>query len=123
MTMWLPYLYPTAPNLTSGYVLMAPRSQLKRSRVSIEDAFKFHVSLGVMSPKSLEAQSAVFQVQKGSGPSGDLTMQPKGVNAILSEILITPLIQIRVTQRSSPSKQFCTPSALFVAPDGAKLVT
>ena len=57
---------PTAPNPTSGYVLMAPRSQLKRSRVSIEDAFKFHVSLGVMSPKSLEAQSAVFQVQKGS---------------------------------------------------------
>ena len=55
---------PTAPNPTSGYVLMAPRSQLKRSRVSIEDAFKFHVSLGVMSPKSLEAQSAVFQVQK-----------------------------------------------------------
>lgn len=57
---------PTAPNPTSGYVLMAPRSQLKRSRVSIEDAFKFHVSLGVMSPKSLEAQSAVFQVQKDS---------------------------------------------------------
>lgn len=57
---------PTAPNPTSGYVLMAPRSQLKRSRVSIEDAFKFHVSLGVMSPKSLEAQSAVFLVQKDS---------------------------------------------------------
>lgn len=41
---------PTAPNPTSGYVVMAPRSDLRPTEASIENAFKFHVSLGVMTP-------------------------------------------------------------------------
>lgn len=41
---------PTAPNPTSGYVLLIERKKLRKTEASIEDAFKFHVSLGVMPP-------------------------------------------------------------------------
>lgn len=43
---------PTAPNPTSGYVIMAARSQLRPTSVTIDQAFKFHISLGVMTPNA-----------------------------------------------------------------------
>ena len=41
---------PTAPNPTSGYVLMVERSALKPTSATVDEAFKFHISLGVMTP-------------------------------------------------------------------------
>ena len=42
---------PTAPNPTSGYVIMVERDKLHKTSATIEQAFKFHVSLGVMTPE------------------------------------------------------------------------
>lgn len=41
---------PTAPNPTSGYVIMANPRELRDVDVSVDEAFKFHVSLGVVTP-------------------------------------------------------------------------
>lgn len=41
---------PTAPNPTSGYVIMADPAELRELDVSVDEAFKFHVSLGVVTP-------------------------------------------------------------------------
>jgi uncharacterized membrane protein len=41
---------PTAPNPTSGYVIMADPAELRDVDVSVDEAFKFHVSLGVVTP-------------------------------------------------------------------------
>lgn len=47
---------PTAPNPTSGYVLMLPKSAIRRTNVSVDQAFKFHLSLGVMIPEPAPEQ-------------------------------------------------------------------
>ena len=41
---------PTAPNPTSGYVIIVDPSELRDVDVSVDEAFKFHVSLGVVTP-------------------------------------------------------------------------
>jgi uncharacterized membrane protein len=41
---------PTAPNPTSGYVLMMPVDRVREVDISVDDALKFHVSLGVVGP-------------------------------------------------------------------------
>ncbi len=41
---------PTAPNPTSGYVIMADPRELRDLDVTVDEAFKFHVSLGVVTP-------------------------------------------------------------------------
>lgn len=41
---------PTAPNPTSGYVLLMSSDRLREVDVSVDDALKFHVSLGVVTP-------------------------------------------------------------------------
>ncbi len=41
---------PTAPNPTSGYVIMVDPRELRDVDVSVDEAFKFHVSLGVVTP-------------------------------------------------------------------------
>jgi len=41
---------PTAPHPMSGYVLLAPKKIVKHVDVSVEDAFKFLISCGVMHP-------------------------------------------------------------------------
>lgn len=40
----------TAPNPTSGYVLMLPASRVRDVALSVDDALKFHVSMGVVAP-------------------------------------------------------------------------
>jgi uncharacterized membrane protein len=49
---------PTAPNPTSGYVLMLPASRTRDVDVSVDDALKFHVSLGVVAPGGARAHRA-----------------------------------------------------------------
>ncbi len=41
---------PTTPNPTSGFLMMVHRSQVKELSMSIEEALKFIISLGVMQP-------------------------------------------------------------------------
>jgi uncharacterized membrane protein len=41
---------PTAPNPTSGYVLLMPAARVREVDITVDDALKFHVSLGVVIP-------------------------------------------------------------------------
>ena len=44
------YFIPTTPNPTSGFLMMAPRSQVKELNMSVDQALKFVISLGVVQP-------------------------------------------------------------------------
>lgn len=44
------YFIPTTPNPTSGFLMMAPRSQVKELDMSVDQALKFVISLGVVQP-------------------------------------------------------------------------
>jgi uncharacterized membrane protein len=50
---------PTAPNPTSGYVLMVRADEAKELDISVDDAIKFHVSLGVVTPVGRTQRSAL----------------------------------------------------------------
>lgn len=60
---------PTAPNPTSGYVLMLPPSRLRDVDVSVDDALKYHVSLGVVEPGARQTRPAALT----SSPPGAAT--------------------------------------------------
>lgn len=47
---WVTVYVPTAPNPTSGYVLMMPATSVRDVDVTVDDALKYHVSLGVVEP-------------------------------------------------------------------------
>ncbi len=51
---------PTAPNPTSGYVLMMPTSRTQDVQISVDDALKFHVSLGVVTPGAARSHAAAL---------------------------------------------------------------
>ncbi|HKO67421.1 MAG TPA: DUF502 domain-containing protein, partial [Burkholderiaceae bacterium] len=42
---------PTAPNPTSGYVLVVRPADVREVDISVDDALKFHISLGVVPPR------------------------------------------------------------------------
>jgi len=44
------YFIPTTPNPTSGFLMMAPRSKVIELEMSVDQALKFVISLGVMQP-------------------------------------------------------------------------
>jgi uncharacterized membrane protein len=44
------YFIPTTPNPTSGFLMMAPKSQVKELDISVDQALKFVISLGVVQP-------------------------------------------------------------------------
>lgn len=46
---------PTTPNPTSGFMLMVPKSDAIELNMSIDEALKFIISLGVMQPSTTEA--------------------------------------------------------------------
>ena len=48
---------PTAPNPTSGYVIFVPESETRETSFGIEEAFTFHVSMGVVVPGSEKHES------------------------------------------------------------------
>lgn len=52
------YFIPTTPNPTSGFLMMAPRSKVKELDISVDQALKFVISLGVVQP----TQSVVADV-------------------------------------------------------------
>lgn len=44
------YFIPTTPNPTSGFLMMAPKSRVKELDMTVDQALKFIISLGVMQP-------------------------------------------------------------------------
>jgi uncharacterized membrane protein len=52
---------PTAPNPTSGYVVMVRASDVKETNISVDEAFKFHVSLGVVPPNLGNSQKVSLE--------------------------------------------------------------
>lgn len=44
------YFIPTTPNPTSGFLMMAPKSKVIELEMSVDQALKFVISLGVMQP-------------------------------------------------------------------------
>lgn len=44
------YFVPTTPNPTSGFLMMAPKSKVIELDISVDQALKFIISLGVMQP-------------------------------------------------------------------------
>lgn len=48
---WVNVFVPTTPNPTSGYLLFVPRSELKVTRVSVEDGLKLVISSGIVAPQ------------------------------------------------------------------------
>lgn len=44
------FFVPTTPNPTSGFLLMAPKSRVKEVDMSVDQALKFVISLGVVQP-------------------------------------------------------------------------
>lgn len=44
------FFVPTTPNPTSGFLLMAPRSRVKDLNISVDQALKLVISLGVVQP-------------------------------------------------------------------------
>ena len=55
---------PTAPNPTSGYVLVVRPEEVREVDISVDDALKFHISLGVVPPR-LSARYAALGVNRG----------------------------------------------------------
>lgn len=51
---------PTAPNPTSGYVLLMSSERVREVDISVDDALKFHVSLGVVTPGAAAIRPAAL---------------------------------------------------------------
>ncbi|HET7136564.1 MAG TPA: hypothetical protein VFJ25_11640, partial [Casimicrobiaceae bacterium] len=42
---------PTTPNPTSGFFLMVPRARVRELDMSVDEALKYIISMGVVSPR------------------------------------------------------------------------
>lgn len=47
------YFIPTTPNPTSGFLMMAPKAKVKELDISVDQALKFVISLGVVQPGAI----------------------------------------------------------------------
>lgn len=64
---------PTTPNPTSGFFLMMPRKQVKVLRMSVDEALKYVVSMGVVTPEHLpEADPMAPFVASGRRSPGEV---------------------------------------------------
>jgi uncharacterized membrane protein len=50
---------PTAPNPTSGYVLLVRPAEIRELDITVDDALKFHLSMGVVAPAPRAPRSAL----------------------------------------------------------------
>lgn len=55
------YFIPTTPNPTSGFLMMAPRSRVIELDMSVDQALKFVISLGVVQPVAAPASAMVLK--------------------------------------------------------------
>jgi uncharacterized membrane protein len=56
---------PTTPNPTGGYFLMLPRSQVRELDMTVDEALKYIISMGVVAPR---AQARVAKSDAGAPP-------------------------------------------------------
>ena len=47
---WVSVYVPTTPNPTSGFFLMMPRADVVELRMSVDEALKYVISMGVVAP-------------------------------------------------------------------------
>jgi uncharacterized membrane protein len=52
------YFIPTTPNPTSGFLMMAPKNKVIELDMSVDQALKFVISLGVVQPEMLNKNSS-----------------------------------------------------------------
>ena len=48
---------PTTPNPTSGFFLMVPKADVTELNISVEDALKYLISMGVVAPNTPQASA------------------------------------------------------------------
>ena len=61
----------TAPNPTSGYVIYVRQTEVREVDVSVDDALKFHVSLGVVAPGSSQGRGNAGNHQPAPVPTSN----------------------------------------------------
>ncbi|MGB3430036.1 MAG: DUF502 domain-containing protein [Burkholderiaceae bacterium] len=59
---------PTAPNPTSGYVLIVRPDEVRELDITVDDALKYHLSMGVVAPAVRQVRSAL--TTEGPGVPG-----------------------------------------------------
>lgn len=59
---------PTTPNPTSGYFIMLRRSEVIELDMSIDDALKYVISMGVVSPRDLSKKAVVLDAPPSLHP-------------------------------------------------------
>jgi uncharacterized membrane protein len=63
---YLSVYVPTTPNPTSGYFIMVPRSRTRDLDMSVDDALKYIISMGVVAPKGAVA-AGEFAAARAAG--------------------------------------------------------
>ena len=58
---WLSLYVPTTPNPTSGFFLMVPRADVTPLAMSVDDALKYVISMGVVAPPTTLAAAVTTQ--------------------------------------------------------------
>jgi uncharacterized membrane protein len=53
---WISVYVPTTPNPTSGFFLMVPRASVMELQMSVDEALKYVISMGVVSPPATATQ-------------------------------------------------------------------
>lgn len=57
---------PTTPNPTSGYIIMLPKTDIIELDITVEDGFKYIISMGVIVPDNLPASGKVAHPVNGT---------------------------------------------------------
>jgi uncharacterized membrane protein len=70
---------PTTPNPTGGYFVIVPRSSVRELDISVDEALKYIISMGVVAPKATLPPRLDPQVRPA--PSGTLPTEPAAQSA------------------------------------------
>jgi uncharacterized membrane protein len=60
---------PTTPNPTSGFMLIVPRAEVKSLHMSVDEALKYIISMGVVAPPASASGGATPPTLPANGPS------------------------------------------------------
>jgi uncharacterized membrane protein len=69
---------PTTPNPTGGYFLMLPRSQVRELDMTVDEALKYIISMGVVAPRA-HAQLARGEATEPGGYPAPTTRSPSEI--------------------------------------------
>ncbi len=67
---WLTVFIPTTPNPTGGYIMFLPKDDVRILDMNPEDAAKFIISGGIVTPEWAEAREAVEEEPAEKAPAG-----------------------------------------------------